>query len=474
MISSRHHFRSTACTTPKKRRAIMQARIAAITMSAMTHYRRMIRHVAILALCIAPAMAQVAVSLAPAPRFYAVDSNGNPCVGCLLYSYAAGSSTPQPTYIDSTGTAQNANPITLDSTGSAAVWLSGLAYKLALTTPGGSPLWTVDHIQSPLSQFVPVTGGTFTGPVIFTGTASLNGGGAFAGAFTGAPTLPGAWNFTGSPSFTGTPNFSSWTSLTTHPAASGSIRLANTDAVNWRNMTNTADLSLFPNVNNMLTFNGFASANANPAQTGILALASSDSAPCWRNVAGSADLCISHDDSDDLEYNGHIFALATGSTNSRYSAITPVSVTDTTAPTDLENFTLPAGTLNISGITAHFTAGLYCTNASGSAVSTTITLLAGAVQLLTVNYPALANGTAAPFTIDLLGTVTTIGTSGTMEYQSSIVGISGGAINQYSSAGSGPLTIDTTASQLITVQVTFGTAATTISCKNSTLVGIIQ
>jgi len=63
------------------------------------------------------------------------DSNGVPLSGGLLYSYAAGTTTPQATYTTSAGNIANANPIVLDAAGRTAseVWLTqGVAYKFVL------------------------------------------------------------------------------------------------------------------------------------------------------------------------------------------------------------------------------------------------------------------------------------------------------------------------------------------------------
>jgi hypothetical protein len=59
------------------------------------------------------------------------DNSGVPLNGGLLYTYAAGTTTPQTTYSDSTGATPNANPIVLDSAGrvSGEVWLTtGVIY----------------------------------------------------------------------------------------------------------------------------------------------------------------------------------------------------------------------------------------------------------------------------------------------------------------------------------------------------------
>ena len=45
------------------------------------------------------------------------DSSGNPLTGGLLYSYAAGTTTPQATYTSSAGSTAHTNPIVLDAAG---------------------------------------------------------------------------------------------------------------------------------------------------------------------------------------------------------------------------------------------------------------------------------------------------------------------------------------------------------------------
>lgn len=63
------------------------------------------------------------------------DNNGDPLAGGLLYTYTAGTTTPQATFTDDTGGTANANPIVLDSAGrvSGAVWLTqGVSYKFLL------------------------------------------------------------------------------------------------------------------------------------------------------------------------------------------------------------------------------------------------------------------------------------------------------------------------------------------------------
>lgn len=77
------------------------------------------------------------------------DNNGNPLAGGLLYTYAAGTTTPQTTYTTAAGNVANANPIVLDSAGRIAnqVWLTeGVSYKFELKTSLGTPLWVKDNV----------------------------------------------------------------------------------------------------------------------------------------------------------------------------------------------------------------------------------------------------------------------------------------------------------------------------------------
>ncbi len=86
-------------------------------------------------------------SLSPTPKLQFFDLNGAPLLGGLLYTYAAGTTTPLASYTDSTGLIANTNPIVLDSRGEANVWLGTASYKLALYTSAGVLIWTVDNIR---------------------------------------------------------------------------------------------------------------------------------------------------------------------------------------------------------------------------------------------------------------------------------------------------------------------------------------
>jgi hypothetical protein len=93
----------------------------------------------------------MSVSLSPyagaGAQFF--DNNGNPLAGGLIYTYAAGTTTPAATYTTYTGGTANANPIVLDSAGRtpAQIWLtSGSSYKFVLQTALGVTIKTDDNI----------------------------------------------------------------------------------------------------------------------------------------------------------------------------------------------------------------------------------------------------------------------------------------------------------------------------------------
>lgn len=84
------------------------------------------------------------------PKFRALDSNGNPLSGGKLYSYSAGTSTPLSTYTTRAGSVANANPVILDASGEADVWMSpGVDYKFVLKSSADVTQWTVDNVPSP-------------------------------------------------------------------------------------------------------------------------------------------------------------------------------------------------------------------------------------------------------------------------------------------------------------------------------------
>lgn len=92
------------------------------------------------------------MSAQPVPPliFQGVGFGGLPLPGGKLYSYIAGTSTPQATYTDSTESTPNTNPVILNSNGQAPVWIDPTkSYKFILTDALGNQIYTTNNINSP-------------------------------------------------------------------------------------------------------------------------------------------------------------------------------------------------------------------------------------------------------------------------------------------------------------------------------------
>lgn len=88
-------------------------------------------------------------------RFF--DANGVPLAGGQLFTYAAGTTTPQTTYSNQGGTT-NTNPVVLDANGYADVWIDPTkSYKFVLEDALNNVLWTVDNVNG-----LPTDGGLLT------------------------------------------------------------------------------------------------------------------------------------------------------------------------------------------------------------------------------------------------------------------------------------------------------------------------
>jgi hypothetical protein len=131
-------------------------------------------------------------TIAPQPKLQFFDANGDPLVGGRLYSYIAGTTTPQATFTDESGSTTNTNPVILDSRGEASVWFGAGTYKLALKTAADVDVWTVDNIGSDISVADLATGiqawlGTPTSANLRTAMVDETGTGALV--FANTPTL---------------------------------------------------------------------------------------------------------------------------------------------------------------------------------------------------------------------------------------------------------------------------------------------
>lgn len=123
----------------------------------------------------------VLIATQPKQQFFLPGTGATPASGAKLFTYAAGTTTKQNTYTDSTGMVPSANPIILDSNGQCTYWLDEtLMYKLTLapstdTDPPTSPYWTVDQLNGPNSAAY----STILAALAAANGATLVGGGIF-------------------------------------------------------------------------------------------------------------------------------------------------------------------------------------------------------------------------------------------------------------------------------------------------------
>ena len=100
--------------------------------------------------------------LTPQPKMQFTTAAGVPLSGGKVYTYIAGTTTPQATFTDYTGATPNPNPVILDSRGEANIWLGGALYKFKLTDVNDVEIWTVDYISAPTSAVSPILSGNVT------------------------------------------------------------------------------------------------------------------------------------------------------------------------------------------------------------------------------------------------------------------------------------------------------------------------
>lgn len=97
--------------------------------------------------------AQVSVAPSPVPEIQFFDANGNPLSGGRIRTFLAGTTTPEATYTDASGTSQNPVVIILDAAGFPAngtqrtgIWLANKSYKFVVQNSSGVTQWTADNV----------------------------------------------------------------------------------------------------------------------------------------------------------------------------------------------------------------------------------------------------------------------------------------------------------------------------------------
>lgn len=128
------------------------------------------------------------VQLAPSPVFQAIGSNGLPLAFGQVFTYIAGTTSPQATWIDSTQTTQNTNPVILNAFGQASIWLAtNLTYKIVVEDSLGNQLYSQDQIAGGFLA-TPITGSIIPAT---TNTYSLGSlGVSWANLFVGPNNAP--------------------------------------------------------------------------------------------------------------------------------------------------------------------------------------------------------------------------------------------------------------------------------------------
>jgi len=143
-------------------------------------------------------------TISPVPKLQFFDQNGDPLAGGKVYTYEAGTTNLRTTYTTAAETTPNTNPITLDASGQADIFLqAGLGYKFLLQNALLTEIWTVDNVTAAgtmslqNASAVAITGGTMSGVTItggsFAGNAlNVTGVVALANGGTGSTTAAAA------------------------------------------------------------------------------------------------------------------------------------------------------------------------------------------------------------------------------------------------------------------------------------------
>lgn len=231
------------------------------------------------------------------------DNNGNILSGGKIYTYAAGTTTPQATYTDSSGGTANTNPVILDSSGRLPdqMWLTaGVAYRFVVTDsndvqvaesdniPGINDVsidgiaW-VDVTGTPTtlsgygitnaytktevdSTFAPIANPTFTGTVLLPDNApsSVN----YPAGYRDAPQVSKTTNYTLIASDAGKSILMNGTSVTLTIPANASVPFAVGTVVIIANV-NTTNLSIAITSDTLTLANSTSTGTRTLARNGV-------------------------------------------------------------------------------------------------------------------------------------------------------------------------------------------------------------
>lgn len=248
-----------------------------------------------LVLCAAFAHSQVTVSIAPNPHPQFVDGSGRLLSGGFLYTYQAGTTTRQDTYVDSTGMVTNAWPIPLDATGAPSngstqtgIWLANQSYKFCAYNSALVLQWCTDNVTGYLAILNTANTWTqqqtFSLPLIDSATDNQ--------MVFGAPGNQTTFDF---PPPTG--------NITLHMPSTADTMVGRATTDTLTNKTLTSPAINTPTVNSTAVINGpgtyFTIANSSSTGTTLNMLAKLTGAPSQAVIAATTDtqniigLCVS-------------------------------------------------------------------------------------------------------------------------------------------------------------------------------------
>lgn len=213
--------------------------------------------------------------------------NGQPLANGKVYTFSAGTTSPLPTYPSANAVSPNVNPnpITLNAGGSFQIWLGSSCYKFVVYNSANVLQWSADQIcATNLSSVATITSNNCSSSLI---------------------------------------------------ATSGFIRMCNGDILNWRTISNTANIGFAQlgvataatgNLADVLQYGSsstgafmsqrFMDASGAPAQSGVVATGNNVCAVASRNAAGTADVC-------NIEVNNLNQLVLGGSAGIVYQGATP-------------------------------------------------------------------------------------------------------------------------------------------------------
>jgi hypothetical protein len=199
-------------------------------------------------------------------------TNGLPLSAGQLYTYAAGTTTPQVTYTSNSGSVANTNPIVLGTNGIAPnpIWLTdNVSYKFVLQDASGNVLETYDNIngQGTISGNLTVGGTVTANAITCTNNETIGGnltvsgsitGGSFSGV-TGRIVQTVHSNGTYATTTSGSPVASGHSATITPTSTSSKILVLYTGGLAQGNITSNANawIALYRNGSNLIGSNAW-------------------------------------------------------------------------------------------------------------------------------------------------------------------------------------------------------------------------